>query len=139
MFRWLSPLPIAAVLLIAGCGGSSSSSGASNASATTTPTSAPKGKVLMLSADPGGQLRFTKSNLTLAKPGTVTLRMTNPSTAGMEHAIAIDGNGVNSSGATVNPGGVSTVTVTLKKGTYTYFCPVPGHRAAGMVGTLTVQ
>jgi len=31
------------------------------------------------------------------------------------------------------------VTVTLKPGTYQFYCPVPGHKAAGMKGTLTVQ
>ena len=28
---------------------------------------------------------------------------------------------------------------TLKKGSYTFLCPVPGHAAAGMKGTLTVR
>ena len=42
-------------------------------------------------------------------------------------------------GKTVSPGGTSTDTLTLKPGKYTFYCPVPGHRAAGMVGTLTVQ
>jgi uncharacterized cupredoxin-like copper-binding protein len=138
MSRHLSLLPIIAVgtVLLAGCGGSSNST--QTAAATTTPTPAAKGEVLHLSADPGGALRFTSSSLK-AKAGTVTLIMKNPSTAGMEHAIAIEGNGVNSAGETVSPGGTSTVTATLKKGTYTFFCPVPGHRQAGMVGKLTVS
>jgi plastocyanin len=28
--------------------------------------------------------------------------------------------------------------VKLKKGKYTFYCSLPGHRAAGMVGTLTI-
>jgi uncharacterized cupredoxin-like copper-binding protein len=137
----LSLLPIAAVaaaLAVAGCGSSNSSSPTAAAS-TPAAAAATKGKVLSLSADPGGQLRFTQTKLTLAKPGTVTLRMTNPSSAGMEHGIAIEGNGVDSDGPSVAPGQISTVTATLKKGTYTYYCPVPGHKQAGMTGTLTVQ
>ena len=36
-------------------------------------------------------------------------------------------------------GGSKTLTVNLKPGTYTFYCSVPGHRAGGMVGTLTVS
>jgi uncharacterized cupredoxin-like copper-binding protein len=138
MSRHLSLLPIVAVgvALLAGCGGSSNTG--QTAAATATPTPATKGQVIRLSADPGGALRFTRSTLK-AKAGTVTLIMKNPSSAGMEHGIAIEGNGVKSDGQTVSPGGTSTVTATLKKGTYTYYCPVPGHRQAGMVGKLTVS
>ena len=62
--------------------------------------------------------------------------LTNPSSSGMPHAIAIQGHG---SGKVVQPGGTSTLTTTLKRGTYTFLCPVPGHAAAGMKGTLTVR
>ncbi len=133
-------LVVAAVAIIVAVSGGSTSKASTPASSTATSTPpAGRGEVLKLSADPGGQLRFTTSTLTAAKPGKVTLVMTNPSSAGMEHAIAIEGNGVHSDGPTVAPGGTSTVTVNLKKGTYTYYCSVPGHRQAGMVGTLTVN
>ena len=46
---------------------------------------------------------------------------------------------MNKSGSTVQMGGKSTVTVALKPGKYTFYCPVDGHRAAGMQGTLTVK
>jgi uncharacterized cupredoxin-like copper-binding protein len=36
-------------------------------------------------------------------------------------------------------GGSKTVTVTLKPGTYSFYCSVPGHKQAGMEGTLTVS
>jgi uncharacterized cupredoxin-like copper-binding protein len=35
--------------------------------------------------------------------------------------------------------GSVSVTVKLKPGSYTFFCQAPGHRAAGMFGTLTVK
>jgi plastocyanin len=69
--------------------------------------------------------------------GKVTLKMSNPSS--LPHAIAVDGHGVDKDGKVVRKGGTSTVTVTLKKGTYAFYCPVPGHRAAGMKGRLIVN
>jgi uncharacterized cupredoxin-like copper-binding protein len=63
--------------------------------------------------------------------------MANPSP--IAHGVGVKGGGVDKVGATVNKGGTSTVTVTLKAGKYTFFCPVPGHEQAGMKGTLTVQ
>jgi plastocyanin len=95
----------------------------------------PTAATLSLSADKSGKLKFDKKSLT-AKHGKVTLRMANPSS--LPHAIAVQGKGVDKDGKTVNKGGTSTVTATLKKGKYTFYCPVPGHEAGGMKGTLTV-
>jgi plastocyanin len=137
----LAVAPVAVALAVAGCGGGNNSNSApASAAATTSPAPAGQGQgqVIKLSADPGGQLRFNTSKLT-AKAGKVTLRMTNPASAGMDHGVSVEGNGVHGDGNIVSPGGVSSVTVTLKKGTYTFFCPVPGHAAAGMKGTLTVS
>jgi plastocyanin len=148
MFKRISYLVAAPAailaLAVAGCGGGGSSTPAtagtnSNASSSSSSSSSGMGQVLKLSADPGGQLRFNTAKLTASKPGTVTLQMTNPSSAGMPHGIAIEGNGVDRDGPIVDAGKTSTVTVKLKKGTYTYYCPVPGHLQAGMKGILTVR
>jgi plastocyanin len=36
-------------------------------------------------------------------------------------------------------GGTKILALNLKAGTYKFYCSVPGHRAAGMEGTLTVN
>jgi plastocyanin len=83
------------------------------------------------------QLAFNKKTLR-AKHGTVTIAMSNPSST--KHAVAIQGHGINIKGKTVGKGKTSTVTVKgLKKGTYTFYCPVDGHKAAGMKGKLIVS
>jgi plastocyanin len=132
---------VAAVVVVIAESGGDSSSHASTPSntANTSMRSTGQGELLRLSADPSGQLRFNTSKLTAAKPGRITLIMSNPSSAGMDHGIAIDGNGVDRDGPIVGPGKTSSITVDLKKGSYTYYCPVPGHRQAGMTGTLTVK
>jgi plastocyanin len=145
--RVIVPAVAAAVaLFVVGCGGSSNSSSDTGASSAPAPaaatTSASSGGAaaggggkLTLSADPS-QLKFDKSTLS-AKAGSVTITMDNPS--GIPHAIAVEGNGVDKDGETVQKGGTSTVTAELKPGTYTFYCPVDGHKAAGRKGTLTVS
>jgi uncharacterized cupredoxin-like copper-binding protein len=135
-----------AAFAVAGCGSSNKSSSSSSSSDTTAqkpapaPAPAPSGggasTNLPLAADSSGQLKFDKTTLS-AKAGNVTITMDNPSP--VQHAIAVDGNGVSKVGSTVSMGGKSTITVSLKAGTYKFYCPVDGHRAAGMEGTLTVK
>ena len=96
----------------------------------------PEATTLTLRADKNGMLKFNKKSLR-ASHGKVTLKMSNPSS--LPHAIAVEGKGVDKDGKTVRKGGVSTVSVTLRKGKYTFYCPVPGHKAAGMKGTLTIS
>jgi plastocyanin len=91
---------------------------------------------LQIDADPNGQLKFLASSAT-ATAGKVTLRMKNAST--VPHDIAIRGNGISQVGPVVSGGGTSTVTGSLKPGTYTFYCSVDGHEAAGMKGTLKVK
>jgi plastocyanin len=135
-------LALAAVAL-AGCGSSNKEKAASTSTPTPTATataasggaSAGGGQVVKLAADPSA-LKFDKSTLT-AKAGKVTLSMANPS--GLPHAVSIEGKGVDKDGNTVQKGGTSTVTATLKPGSYEFYCPVDGHRQAGMEGKLTVK
>src|SRR5881392_1113440 len=138
-------LVLVAALAVAGCGSSNKSSSTSSstpaapATTSSTPTTSGGGAAsgtVKLSADPGGNLKFNKTSAT-AKAGTVTLDMANP--ASLQHGIAIEGNGVDKDGKIVGQGQTSTVTAKLKPGKYTFYCPVPGHRQAGMQGTLTVQ
>lgn len=98
---------------------------------------------LELDADPTGQLKYTASQAT-AKAGPATIVMKNSS--GVQHNIAVEsGSGGASPGGSVignSPiiaSGQTQLKLTLKPGTYTFFCQVDGHRAAGMYGTLTVK
>ena len=142
-------LAVAAALAAAGCGSSkskSSSSESTPAPAAPAPTSststsaAPAGggeTKLALAADPNGELKFDKTSLS-AKAGNVSIDFSNSSS--LPHNVTV----ASSSGAVVNEtptfqGGSKTVTMTLKAGTYKFYCTVPGHRQAGMEGTLTVQ
>lgn len=95
-----------------------------------------KNGIVEIDADPNGLLKFLASSAS-ATSGKVTLRMKNAST--VQHDIAITGGGVDQVGPVVSNGGVSAVTVSLKPGTYTFYCSVDGHEAAGMKGTLTVK
>jgi len=154
-------LAVAVPALIAGGCGSSSSGSSSSSAATSTPASSSSGdgygsggygrakpapaagapaagQTVKLAADPGGAPSFTKAALS-AKAGTVTLRLDNPSSAGVQHGIAIEGHGVDRNGPVVAAGSTSAVTARLKAGTYTFYCPFDGHKAAGMKGTLTVR
>ena len=134
-------VPALAVALAA-CGGGSSRSaaaipGTSSTSTGTTSSTASSGRTttLELQADSSGALMFDKTALE-APAGEVTINMTNPSS--VPHDIAIEGNGVDVVGKTVENGGTSTVTANLKPGDYTFLCTVDSHADAGMQGTLTV-
>lgn len=103
--------------------------------ATQTAGARPDATTLSLSADKT-KLKFNKRSLS-ARAGKVTIRMANPSSK-FPHAIGIEGRGVDRDGKVVRKGGTSTVSATLKKGRYTFYCPVGNHEDAGMKGTLTV-
>jgi plastocyanin len=135
-----------AALTLAACGGNDKESTSTpaatdtpTAAATETPTQAAggSGAKLAIAADPGGALKFTESKLT-AQAGNVEIDFSNQ--AQIPHAVTIEGNGIEEKTTeTVTGADAPPLTVDLKPGTYTFYCPVDGHRAAGMEGTLTVK
>jgi len=99
------------------------------------PIAAKDGK-LEIPADPNGQLAYITTKAT-AEAGSLEISSKNESST--PHDIAIEGNGAEGKGETVQGGGISKFTVDLKPGTYTYYCTLPGHREGGMLGKLTVK
>ena len=137
----LISLACALAIPVAGCGGDDDDGGGSSGGAATTQTKESSGgggaaQTLKLSADPGGALKFDKTSLT-AKAGKVTIVLDNPSS--LPHAVELEGNGIEESSSTINKGETTKVSATVKAGSYEYYCPVDGHKAAGMTGKLTVQ
>ncbi len=92
---------------------------------------------LSLEANAEGQLKFSETSLS-AKAGKVSIDFTNMSPEG--HNLTVESASGEKLGATPTfQGGSKTLSLNLKPGTYKFFCSVPGHRMAGMEGTLTVK
>jgi len=84
-----------------------------------------------------GELVFEPESLE-ARVGEVAIDYTNPSE--VPHNVAIEGDGEElAQSETVTGGDSATATVALEAGEYVYYCSIPGHREAGMEGTLTVR
>jgi plastocyanin len=95
------------------------------------------GGAVAVEADPSGNLAFTSEEIS-AKAGKDTIEFTNESP--VPHDVKIeDASGKEIGGTEIVQEGSDTAEVDLKPGTYTYFCSVPGHRQAGMEGTLVVK
>jgi uncharacterized cupredoxin-like copper-binding protein len=121
----LLPLP----LLLAACGGTSGKSSSSSSSG---------GPVLQTIQISEKEYSLTPSKITVAKTGTYELKATNDGTT--THALEIEGNGVEQKTGDVAPGSTATLRVNLSKdGSYEIYCPIDGHRAEGMAGTLAVE
>jgi uncharacterized cupredoxin-like copper-binding protein len=68
----------------------------------------------------------------------MTIEFNNPQ--GLTHDVAIEDSSGKEVGKTELIANEKTSTqIHLNPGTYTFFCSVPGHREAGMEGTLTVK
>jgi uncharacterized cupredoxin-like copper-binding protein len=142
----LLALALASVALVA-CGSSSDNSTTTTATSGGESTSGATsgagkeesggGSTVKFEADPGGELAYTTTTAT-AKAGQVTIDFKNPQA--LTHDVAIEDSSGKEVGATeLIASGEDSTTVDLKPGTYHFFCTVPGHREAGMEGTLTVK
>ena len=147
----LCAVALVGLLALAGCGSSSNTTSSSTTASTpaTTPatsatttststsTSAPASGALSLEANHEGQLAYNTKSLT-AKAGNVSIAFTN--TSPLSHNVTIESSAGKIIGATPTfQGGSKSLSLALKPGTYKFFCSVPGHRQAGMEGTLTVK
>jgi plastocyanin len=135
----LATLSLAAFALAA-CGddGSTSASTAADTSSSSADTaSSGGGGTVAVEADPDGALAFTETELS-ADAGANTIDFDNPSTTPHNVFVEDDGGKVVAETDTIT-GSTTTASADLAPGTYTYYCSIPGHREAGMEGTLTVK
>lgn len=146
--RWLSLLSVAAValLVLTACGGDDDddaddapTSAVMATSMTGTAATMPAGgdttgepvTVTMLDT-----MKFEPVSMTVKAGAEVEIHLVNG--GAIEHDFSLDESDVNE---TLDGGDETDFTFTAPDapGTYTYFCNIPGHEAAGMKGELIVQ
>jgi uncharacterized cupredoxin-like copper-binding protein len=70
--------------------------------------------------------------------GTYTFDVSNKGT--IVHNLTITGPGISKEATQdISAGGSGSVTVKLERGTYDFYCSIPGHKAAGMDRKVTVS
>jgi plastocyanin len=144
----LLALALAALALVA-CGSDDDDSATSGGGETTSEATtggggdkaggggAAGGATLSFEADPNGGLAYTSTEET-AKAGKTTIEFNNPQP--LTHDVVIeDSSGEDVAETELIAEAEDSTTANLKPGTYTFYCSVPGHREAGMEGTLTVK
>jgi uncharacterized cupredoxin-like copper-binding protein len=133
-----------AVLGLAACGGGSDDNG-TTAAATPPPATTTAGgggggggaSTVDISTPSGSDLAYDQKDVS-ATAGNVTIDFDNKQA--LQHDVAVEDSSGQEVGATdLVSSGTATTSVDLQPGTYTFFCTVPGHREAGMEGTLTVK
>jgi len=111
-----------AVLALPGCGGGNSAA-----------TSSASGKQVAISEV---DFKLDPSTVNVSSAGTISLHVTNNGKT--EHALEVEGNGVEEETDTIQPGESADLTVEVKDGEYELYCPIDGHRKLGMDGKLVV-
>ncbi len=127
----LAALLLSAVVLV-GCGGAAS--GAAKAPVAGSAAGSSQ-SVTLKSTD---QMRFEPATLTVRANSPVNLTLDN-SGAALIHDFVIDNAGGRPVKMEAQPHSRATGEFTLPAGTYQFYCAQPGHREAGMVGTLIVS
>jgi plastocyanin len=132
-----------AVVGLAACGSSSNDNSTTAAStpASTAPAAGGGGaggaSTVDISTPSGSDLAFDQKDVS-AKAGNVTVDFDNKQS--LQHDVAVaDSSGKVLGQTDLVSSGTANATVDLQAGTYTFYCTVPGHREAGMQGTLTVK
>ncbi|MGK2932383.1 MAG: cupredoxin domain-containing protein [Solirubrobacterales bacterium] len=141
---YLLALPLVAMAMLAGCGDSDDSSGDSTTDTGSAQTEQPAdsggssggGAAIALDADPDGALAYEQETLE-AKSGTVDVAFTNDASIGHDVVFELDGEEV--ARGDVITGSSVNVSFDAKPGEYEFYCSLPGHRAAGMEGLMTVK
>jgi plastocyanin len=144
--RTLALMAVAALAVVglAACGGSSNDNSTTAAStpASTTPAAGGGGggggaSTVDISTPSGSDLAFDQKTAS-AKAGSVTINFDNKQP--LQHDVAVaDSSGKVLGQTDLVSSGTANATVSLQPGTYTFYCTVPGHREAGMEGTLAVK
>lgn len=80
-------------------------------------------------------LQFVPNMLTIPADTDVTITVINKGV--LPHNFSVTDQPIDS--GEVSPGQSADVVVNLPAGTYEIYCNIPGHKEAGMVGTLTVS
>ena len=119
---------VLATIAALGCGGSGSA--ASKTSAGGGPQD-----VTVKGTD---QLRFQPANVTGRANTPIRITLDDTGDA-LVHDFVIDNAGGKEFKVEAQPNSKATGEVTLPAGTYQFYCSQPGHREAGMIGTLTVS
>jgi plastocyanin len=132
----LAAAAAALTLVLAACGGSSSSSTSSSTGGSSSASVQPAGgggkKVNVTLKD----FSITIAGGTKLAPARYSFVVTNDGPS--SHNLTINGPGVSNAATPTFASGTQTLTVTLKKGSYEFYCSVPGHKQLGMDDTVTV-
>jgi plastocyanin len=98
--------------------------------------SGPATSTAKIEASPSGELMYVQKSISL-KAGASTVEFVNKSPLG--HDVVVEQNGKTLGETPVIMEGSAKLKLDLKPGSYKFYCSVPGHRMAGMEGTITVQ